>query len=414
MTNAIPLWGTTTTEVDIFGERLRDARVIQRLKAQTVAEMAGIAPDRYSRYEHNLSTTVDSSRARQLADALTFPLEFLAAPPITPVQRGSLLFRAKKSMTRGEEDQLVAWARLIGDLIHRSEEESVRLPNLRLPRLTSETSPRDAAMMTRRALGINDDAPIPHLTRTLERGGIYVAVLDFSGELHAKHHDAFSTWVGPTLDRALIGVRAASSWERTRLSIAHEVGHLVMHYIRRDGDLESEAYIFGSELLLPSAVLRERWPGSVTLMSLLTLKRAWGMSLASLIEHGYRNDLVNAAQRTNLYKQLSNKKDRETGERWRIREPGWREREPERPKLIAKVVETAFGADIDLKQISTHVYHWRSDLICQLLAEQVTSWASDIAVNCRPNANHLTRSNLATVISLAQRAGKINPHRGLF
>jgi transcriptional regulator with XRE-family HTH domain len=275
MTNATPLWGTTTTEVDIFGERLRDARVIQRLKAQTVAEMAGIAPDRYSRYEHSLSTTVDSSRARQLAEALTFPLEFLAAPPITPVQRGSLLFRAKKSMTRGEEDQLVAWARLAGDLIHRSEEESVRLPNLRLPRLTSETSPRDAAIVTRRALGIEDDSPIPHLTRTIERGGVYIAVLDFSGELHAKYHDAFSTWVGPTLDRALIGVRAASSWERTRLSIAHEVGHLVMHYIRRDGDLESEAYVFGSELLLPSAVLRERWLGSVTLMSLLPLKRAW-------------------------------------------------------------------------------------------------------------------------------------------
>ncbi len=413
MTNAIPLWGTTTTEVDIFGERLRDARVIQRLKAQTVAEMAGIAPDRYSRYEHSLSTTVDSLRARQLADALTFPVEFLAAPPITPVQRGSLLFRAKKSMTRGEEDQLVAWARLIGDLIHRSEEESVRLPDLRLPRLTSETSPRDAAMMARRALGIQDDAPIPHLTRTLERGGVYVAVLDFSGELHAKYHDAFSTWVGPTLDRALIGVRAASSWERTRLSIAHEVGHLVMHYIRRDGDLESEAYVFGSELLLPSAVLRECWPGSVTLMSLLPLKRAWGMSLASLIEHGYRNDLLNSAQRTNLYKQLSNKKDRETGERWRIREPGWREREPERPKLIAKVAETAFGADIDLKQISTHVYHWRSDLICQLLAQQVTSWAHGIAVNCRPGVNHPASSNLAAVISLAQRPGRINRHPGL-
>jgi Zn-dependent peptidase ImmA (M78 family) len=407
MTNAVPLWGKTTAELDIFGERLRDARVIQRLKAQDVAEIAGIAPERYSRLEHSLSTTVDAIRAGQLAGALNFPVQFLAAPPITPVQRGSLLFRAKKSMTRGEEDQLVAWARLIGDLIQRSVQESVRLPYLRIPRIANGLSPQDAAIATRRALGVEDDAPIPHLTRTLERGGVYVAVLDFSAELHAKQHDAFSTWVGPTLDWALIGVRAASSWERTRLSIAHEVGHLVMHYIRRDGDLESEAYAFGAELLMPSAVLRDCWPGPATLMSLLPLKRAWGMSLASLIEHGYRNGLLNAAQRTSLYKQMSNKKDRGTGERWRVREPGWREREPERPKLIAKVAETAFGPDTDLKQISDRVYHWRSDLMCQLLAQQVTPWARGIAVDCQPD---IIYTGLAPVISLTQHPGRTNRH----
>jgi Zn-dependent peptidase ImmA (M78 family) len=411
-TKATPLWGKTTTEVDIFGERLRDARVIQRLKAQVVAERVGIAPDRYSRFERSVSTTVDIVRARHLASALDFSVDFLAAPPITPVQRGSLLFRAKTSMTRGEEDQLVAWARLVGDLIHRSLEESVRLPYLRLPRLTSEASPQEAARMTRQALGIQDDAPIPHLTRTLERGGVYVAALDFSGELHAKHHDAFSTWVGPTMDWALIGIRATSSWERTRLSVAHEVGHLVMHYIRRGGDIEAEAYAFGAELLFPGAVLRDCWPGSPTLMSLLPLKRAWGMSLSGLIEHGYRNSLLNQGQRTSLYKQLSNKKDRGTGERWRIREPGWREREPERPKLIAKVAEAAFGPDVDLNQVSDSIYSWRSDLICQLLAQQVTSWARSITADCRVGVNHCTSGDLAPVIELTQHADRANRNPG--
>lgn len=405
MTNPVPLWGKTETELDIFGERLRDARVIQRLKAQDVAEMAGIAPHRYSKYEHNLSTTVDTVRAHLLAGAVNFPVQFLAAPPITPVQRGSLLFRAKNSMTRGEEDQLIAWARLIGDLIQRSVQESIRLPYLRLPRITETISPQEAAQLTRKALGVANSEPIPHLTRILERNGVYVAVLDFSGELHAKHHDAFSTWVGPTLDWAMIGVRATSSWERTRLSIAHEVGHLVMHYIRRDGDLESEAYAFGAELLMPSDALRDCWPSSATLMSLLPLKQKWGMSLASLIEHGYRNSLLNAAQRTNLYKQMSNKKDRATGERWRVREPGWRDREPERPKLLAKVAETAFGIDIKLDQLSNQVYYWRSDLICQLFAQQATPWAQNISHDCHPDN---VISELAPVISLTQRAGRTN------
>ncbi len=384
--NPTPLWGTTASELDVFGERLRDARVIQRRKAQDVAEHAGMTPDRYSRLENTLSTTMDMDRAHRLARAVEFPVKFLAAPPVTPVQRSSLLFRAKKAMTKGEEDQLVAWARLIGDLIQRAEQEPIRLPHLRLPRIPSGTSAVDAAIRTRKALGIGSEEPIPHLTRALERGGIYIAVLDFSAELHAKHHDAFSTWLGPAFDWALITVRATSSWERTRLSVAHEAGHLVMHYVRRDGDLEAEAYAFAAELLLPRNALYEQWPRPATLMSLMPLKRTWGVSLAGLIEHGYRNGLLTDAQRINLYKQLSNQRDRLSGDRWRVKEPGWNDREPERPKLIAKVAETAFGPDADANDISARVYNWRPDLVCHLLGQQVTPWAIRITDDLMPVA----------------------------
>jgi Zn-dependent peptidase ImmA (M78 family) len=400
MTEPIPLWGKTATELDIFGERLRDARVIQRLMAREVAEAASMAADRYSRLENSLSTTVDISRARQLANALDFPMPFLAAPPVTPVQRGSLLFRAKKAMTRGEEDQLVAWARLIGDLLQRAVQESVRLPYLRVPRTPAGTSPADAAAMTRKALGLESHAPIPHLIRTLERGGIYVASLDFSAELHAKQHDAFSTWVGPSLDWALIVARAHSSWERTRLSISHELGHIVMHYARRAGDLEAEAYAFASELLLPRTILYEHWPTPATLASLIPLKRKWGISLAALIEHGFRNGLLVADQRTNLYKQMSNRRDRFTGERWRVQEPGWSDREPERPKLIAKVAETAFGNDANLAAISGQVYNWRADLVGQLLGQQVTAWAHNVAGSSETTDLSASKDQLAPVLTL--------------
>jgi Zn-dependent peptidase ImmA (M78 family) len=379
MTTPIPLWGKSTTELEIYGERLRDARLIQRYKAQDVAKAADMLPDRYSRLEHSLASPVDAQRARKLANALDFSVEFLTAPPVTPVQRGSLLFRAKKSMTRGEEDQLVSWARLIGDLLQRSVEEDVRLPITRIPRITEARSPEKAAAMTRQVLGIESEQPIPHLIRALERSGVYVAAIDFSAELHAKNHDAFSTWIGQSLDWPLVVVRISSSWERTRLSTAHELGHIVMHQIRRDGDLESEAYRFAAEFLFPKTMLFDAWPRQTTLVSLLPLKRAWGMSLSGLIEHGYRNGLINSMQRTNLYKQLSNRRDHATGERWRIQEPGWKDREPERPKLIAKVSEVAFGSDASLKSIANEVYHWRADFIQRLLVGQVTGWASAIA-----------------------------------
>jgi Zn-dependent peptidase ImmA (M78 family) len=397
-----PLWGTTETELTIFGERLRDARVIQRLKAQSVAEKAKLPPDRYSRLENSLSTIVDIGRAHALAIALGFPVQFLSAPPITPVQRASLLFRANKGMSRGEEDQLVAWARLIGDLIQQSERERVRLPSLRLPRMKVGTTPVNAAIETRRALGLDSDEPIPHLTRAIERLGVYVAVIDFSAELHAKHHDAFSTWLGPSFDLPLVAVRANVSWERTRMSIGHEVGHLVMHYVRRDGALEAEAYEFAAEFLLPRSSLFEHWPRQATLMALMPLKRKWGMSLQGLIEHGYRNGLLADTQRTNLYKQMSNKRDRISGERWRVTEPGWTEREPERPLLLAKVVELAFGSDADLENISAGICHWKTDYLQQLLAMQATpqySKTTEVAaiapvIPLRRAATHEPRADL--------------------
>ncbi|WP_326844060.1 XRE family transcriptional regulator [Streptomyces sp. NBC_01558] len=397
---ATPLWGDKP-DVEVYGERLRDARLIQRLRSGEVAVAAGISQSWYSKLEHAISTTVEWNKADSLAQALGFPVNFLSSPPVTAVQRGSLLFRAKKSLPKSEEDQLVSWSRLVGDLIHAAEPR-LRLPLLRIPRVPAEMSATDAARAVRQALGFSHDEPIPHLIRTLERGGVYVATIDFDGDLHAKNHDAFSTWIGAMLDRPLIGIRASDSWERTRMSVAHELGHLAMHQTRREGDLESEAYSFAAELLMPLDVLRREWPRSVTLTSLIPLKKIWGMSLASLIEHGYRNGLLFSAQRTSLYKQLSNRRDPLSGERMRVREPGWRDREAERPKLVATVAEKAFGSDLTAEALGDEVFSWRADYLRALLGGQVTEWAQKIS--CEEDESAATDDSLADVIQLNSRS----------
>lgn len=376
---ATPLWGVPG-EVEVYGERLRDARVIQKLKSGVVAQNAGLSPERYSRIENSLSSTVDELRARRLAMAVGFSVDFLSTRPITPVQRGSLLFRAKKGMTRGEEDQLVAWSRLIGDLLSCACAH-VRMPFVRIPRPGDGVSPQQAAQMTREALGIKLREPIAHLVRVIERAGVYVARLDFAAELHARHHDAFSTWVGPAIDWPLVVVRGSAGWERSRLSVAHELGHLVLHHTRREGDLEAEAFEFAAEFLLPTPMLREEWPMQPTVLGLLALKHRWGMSLAALIEHGHRNGLLDNDTRMSLYKQLSNRRDRTTGQSWRVTEPGWNDRKAERPKLIGKVAETAFETVGSAQELGDASCHWRGDLMRQMLAGQATDWARELVAD---------------------------------
>ena len=105
--------------------------------------------------------------------------------------------------------------------------------------------------------------------------------------------------------------------ERQRLSLGHELGHLVMNP-RAQVDEEKAAYRFGSAFLAPrETLLRE--VGSrrtdITSAELLILKRRFGMSLAALVYRLHDLDVLS---------------DRYYQEWWRhINKMGWRKTEPE-------------------------------------------------------------------------------------
>jgi hypothetical protein len=174
-----------------------------------------------------------------------------------------------------------------------------------------------------------------------------------------------------------------------------------MHQARWEGDLEAEAYSFAAEFLLPIDALKREWPRNVTLASLAPMKKTWGMSLAALIEHGYRNGLLSATQRTSLYKQMSNRRDPASGERMRIREPGWRDREVELPKLVATVAEKAFGPVQSLDAIEGKVFSWRADFLRTLFSGQVTEWAKEISHTT--DESKATETHVADVIPISSR-----------
>lgn len=384
--------------VELFGERIRDARAIRRLASKDVAQQVEIRPERLTRLERSMSTAVSPVLVKRFGAALRFPWQFFVNEPVTAVLRDSLLFRAKKSMRVKEQEELAAWARLTGDVLDACS--NVSIPPLRIPRVALEVGPQVAAQQTRAAMNLDHEQPISNVTRVLERSGVLVACLEFDTELHAgRHHDAFSTWVGRALERALVVVRAVDSWERTRLSIAHEIGHLAMHQVRLTGDLEQEAFAFAGEFLFPATVLRDEWPASPTITTLLPLKRRWGMSLSALIEHGFRNGLMPADRRISLYKQLSNRRDRFTGLRWREKEPGWQDREPERPKLLGKMMETSFDGEQVLLKLQSRLHFWPDDILGQLVRHQYTPWAHGAAENERA----LDRVALAPVVRLENR-----------
>ncbi|MGO9973416.1 MAG: ImmA/IrrE family metallo-endopeptidase [Solirubrobacteraceae bacterium] len=118
---------------------------------------------------------------------------------------------------------------------------------------------------------------------------------------------------------------------RARFSLAHELGHALLHWDRFDApsgkDAEREAHRFAAAFLMPpaemlSALGRVRF----TLDDLIVYRQRWGVSIQALITRARDLRLISNDQYTRLYRQISAR--------------GWRKSEPgyvalEKPSLLA-------------------------------------------------------------------------------
>ena len=353
----------------VYGRRVRQARRIRRLSVSFVADKIGVRQPRLSELERSYTADISEEILTQLTKALDFPSRFFSVEPQEAFHFGSLLFRAKSTLTDTDADYLAEYAGAAGE-IFQGLSEHASSPPVRLPDLAHGVSASEAAEIVRQQFSIKAEEPIDSLVRKAERAGIIVILLDFDVRLHDRL-DAFSCWVGDYTDRPVVVLRSGASWDRLRWSMAHELGHAVLHRRQREGDIEAAANEFANQLLLPRSVLTRDWPRSPTLMTLLPLKENWGLSLQALMEHGFRAGLIDESRRMSLYKQLSNRKWPD-GKRWREREPGYNLREIELPRMLGKMVEVGFGASVGLDVVSAATGHWPALLLQQLLGVQLT------------------------------------------
>lgn len=352
----------------VYGRRVRQARRIRRLSVSFVADKIGVRQPRLSELERSFTADISEEILTQLTKALDFPFRFFSVEPQEAFHFGSLLFRARSTLTDTDADYLAEYAGAAGEIFEGLSEHASS-PAVRLPDLPHDVSASEAAEIVRQQFSIKAEEPIDSLVRKAERAGIIVILLDFDVRLHDRL-DAFSCWVGDYTDRPVVVLRSGASWDRLRWSMAHELGHAVLHRRQREGDIEAAANEFANELLLPRSALIREWPRTPTLMSLLPLKENWGLSLQALMEHGFRAGLIDESRRMSLYKQLSNRKWPDS-KRWREREPGFNLRDTELPRMLGKMVEVGFGPDVGLDVISDATGHWPVLFLQQLLGVQM-------------------------------------------
>ena len=181
-------------------------------------------------------------------------------------------------------------------------------------------SPEKIAQAIRAALML-PSGPIKNLVVAIENAGCVVIPYNFGTRLL----DGLSQWI-PGLP-PLFFINTNSPGDRLRFTLAHELGHIVMHKIPRP-EMEREANKFAEELLMPMYDIAPSLQG-INLGKLADLKVYWKVSMAALLHRAESLGGVSERNARYLWMQMG--------------KAGYRLREPvdipvEQPKTVSDMV----------------------------------------------------------------------------
>ena len=321
----------------IYGERVKQARELRGFTQTELAKQVKVTQGRIAQVEGEFRDVSDSLIS-EIAYRTDLPLSYFSKPSRTWLSAGSLLFRARTSISKREVTQSLRDAEHVFGLAQSMA------TNLEIPVLlrTIEGDPKEAARKTRAHLGLSPTEPIRGLIRMLEGIGVWVLAVPTM-----KGRDAFCCWTAAD-DRQtpVIVISPDCPGDRLTMNVAHELGHLVLHKTRLgrlSPELEKEAFAFGAEFLMPEAGIRSDLRPPISLTLAARLKPKWGVSIQALVRRAYDLNIVSERQYRYLFMQLSSK--------------GWRTVEPvpilpEKPQLLKKMAEVLYGQPTPMEKIA--------------------------------------------------------------
>lgn len=304
------------------------ARQYRERSQSEVARAAGLNQGHYSRIENGLlpeGPSDDSVAA--IAKALSFPVEFFYQDEKAVGMPLSVHPFHRKKQSVGEKALKRVHAELNFRLMHLRKfltaiDTKQMLP---LPWIDVDEGggPREIARKIRLAWMI-PPGPIENLTALAERAGIIVIWCDFGEAIDGV------TMKAPDLPPCMFLNKDAPA-DRLRASLAHEIGHAVMHRVPTD-TMEDEAYTFGAELLVPEKALRRDLIGvRFDLKTLARLKLKWRVSMQFLLYQAREIGAVSQYQADYLWRKIA-----QYG--WRTKEPSETDFPPEPPSLFLHIL----------------------------------------------------------------------------
>jgi Zn-dependent peptidase ImmA (M78 family) len=307
-----------------------------------LADEAGVSGSHVSRVESGVLPLAGKALF-DYARAMQCPPESLGVPFTRSPAQG-IHFRANASTAEWKRDRVWARANLvamrIGRLASRADVEPVlALPELDPADYAAELGEITVARVLRRLWRVA--GPIRSMVELLEAAGVFVVVEDF-----CDHEIDAVTLRASQYHPHLVYVNAALPPDRMRMTLSHELGHLVMDVMTLVSPAETElrATTFAAEFLAPiDDIAFDLDRVSVrTVHELDELRLTWGVSVSSLVVRARERGVLSDYQYRSMFRLLN-----ETGRMYGPR-PGVAE---ESPKLTNAVLEQLTAAGYTTSEI---------------------------------------------------------------
>ena len=267
------------------------AREARRLTQAELSTLSSIAQGTLSKYETGLAQP-PTDFVEDIAGVLEFPQSFFYEPG-RPYGFPPFHYRKRKKLSAKVLGRIVAQMNIRRMHVQKLRLSFDMLPTVRVPEIDaddyrrnvkSRQTPEDMAR-TVRELWMLPKGPVQDLADLLESNGGIVIYCDFGTDLI----DAMSQRIDGL--PILYFVNSSSPADRVRHTLAHELGHMVMHTttLTDDGLMEDEADAFAGAFLLPADEFKAQMR-TFNLPHLANMKQYWKVSMAAI---AYRAGALN-------------------------------------------------------------------------------------------------------------------------
>lgn len=303
----------------MYPERLKRAREAAGLSLRALAEQVGVSQTAIKKYEDGVNTP-DSSQLIKLAKALSVRGEYFFRPftiqldaEVEYRKRANTPEKLLKRIRADVEEQAERWHEL-ANLYPQFPVKPFAVPAGLLATVQTLDEVEQVAAKVRECWKLGED-PITDLVDVLEEHGILVIFTALDAE------SKFDGLAATIETQPVIVVAQHWAGDRQRFTLAHELGHLMLHGRLADGIEEEKACNrFAGAFLLPATAIQRQLGQQRRMLEwqeLYMLKHEFGLSMAACLYRSSDTAILSPDVTKSLYQQFA------------IR--GWRKQEPKAP-----------------------------------------------------------------------------------
>lgn len=300
--------------IKINGERIREARQFRSLTITELANEIGVSKQMVSKYEHNRSN-ISLDILQKIVVILKFPLSFFTNNDNGNFKKYDTFYRSRLSATQSAKQPSELYKKASA-ILRDYFEQYIDFPKLENFDF-GNSSPANAANEIRNLWKLGN-GPIQNIVAVMESHGIVVSNVNMDDSKVDANSGYFE--VNGNSYYIVINNIVESNYYREQFSLAHELGHYVLHSDLKNSiqdfdkdeyrDMEKEANEFAAAFLLPKeSFLNELERIDVTnITSFVPLKLQWNVSISAMVMRAYDLNFIDDKVYEKLQKAISYRK----------------------------------------------------------------------------------------------------------